>query len=119
MTDTARETLKFHIATVLEGIQHMSVDDAADLLAELADEIAEGGPDDLFNGAILDGIRWGYAAAVTVEMGGGAMLRAILPGGVGITHQWDDDDAAQPQIKAALAALNAARVTASNAGADE
>ena len=114
-----REKLKDHIEAVLEGIRHLSVDDAADLIAEIADEMAEGGPEDQFNGAILDGIRWGYAAAVQVEMGGGAMLRVILPGGVGITHQWADDDDAQPQIKAALAGLHTARVTATNAGDDE
>lgn len=113
-----REKLKDHIKAVLDGLQHLSVDDAADLIAEIADEIAEGGPEDLFNGAILDGIRWGYTAAVLVEMGGGAMLRVCLPGGIGITHQWADDDEAQPQIKAALEALHPSHVTATNAGED-
>lgn len=113
-----RKKLKDHIEAVLEGIWHLSVDDVADLIAEIADEIAEGGPDDLFNGAILDGIRWGYAAAVQVEMGGGAMLRVCLPDGIGITHQWANDDEAQPQIKAALEALHSAHVTATNAGED-
>lgn len=105
-----REQLKAHIIAVIEGIKHLDVDSAADLIAEISDEIAEGGPEDLFHGAILDGIRWGYTAAVTVEMGGGAMLRTLLPGGIAMTHQWEDDRAAQPQIKAAMAALHGARV---------
>ena len=113
-----REKLKDHIKAVLDGLQHLSVDDAADLIAEIADEIAEGGPDDMINGAILDGIRWGYTAAVQVEMGCGAMLRVCLPGGVGITHQWADDDEAQPQIKAALEALHPSHVTAQGVGED-
>lgn len=111
-----REKLKDHIEAVLEGIRHLSVDEAADLIAEIADEIAEGGPEDLFNGAIINGLRWGYAAAVQVEMGGGAMLRVCGPGGIGITYEWADYDNAQPQIKAALAGLNAARVTAQGVG---
>ena len=111
-----RGALKAHITAVLEGIRHLSVDDAADLLAEIADDLSEDRSEDMINGAILDGIRWGYTAAVTVEMGGGAMLRAILPGGCGITHQWAKEDVAQPQIRAALEGLHHARVSASNAG---
>lgn len=111
-----RGALKAHITAVIEGIRHLSVDDAADLLAEIADDLSEDRSEDLINGAILDGIRWGYTAAVTVEMGGGAMLRAILPGGCGWTHQWGDGAVAQPQIKAALECLYHPRVSASNAG---
>ena len=101
-----REKLKDHIKAVLEGIRHLSVDDAADLIAETADEIAEGGPDDLINGAILDGIRWGYTAAVQVEMGCGAMVRIIQPGGFRFTEEWADVIDAQPQIDAALNMLS-------------
>lgn len=114
-----RDQLKSHIAAVVEGLRHLDVDSAADLIAEVADELAEGGPEDLFNGAILDGIRWGYAAAVQVEMAGGAMLRVTLPGGIGITHEWANEQDAQRQIMPALASLRAARVTASNVGDDE
>ena len=116
MTNDPREKLKSNIVAVIEGLRHLDVDSAADLIAEISDEIAEGFPEDLFNGAILDGIRWGYTASVQVEMGGGAMLRAILPGGVGITHQWADEDTAAPQIKAALANLHTARVNAKGVG---
>lgn len=115
MTDP-RTTLKAAIESTIEGLKHLSVDDAADLIAEVADEIAEGGAEDLFHGAILDGIRWGYHAAVTVELGGGAMLRVILPGGIGITHEWSDDADADPQIKAALAAVMDARTMAEGVG---
>lgn len=119
METDMRDQLKSHIAAVLEGIQHLSLDDAADLLAEIADDLADDRTSDLITGAILDGIRWGYAAAVQVELAGGAMLRVMLPGGIGITHEWADEKDAAPQIKAALAALEATRVTASNVGGDD
>lgn len=114
-----RDQLKTHIAAVVEGLRYLDVDSAADLIAEVADDLAGDRDEDLFNGAILDGIRWGYAAAVQVEMGGGAMLRVTLPGGIGITHEWVHERDAKPQIKAALEGLHAVRVTASNAGDDQ
>lgn len=104
-----REQLKYHITAVLEGIRHLDVDAAADLIAEVADEIAEDSTEDMVNGAILDGLRWGYHAAVVVEMGGGALARFIMPGGVGITHEWARGADADPSIKAALAAIHDAR----------
>ena len=115
MTDP-RTILKENIENVIEGLKHLIVDDAADLIAEVADEMAEGEQEDMFHGAILDGIRWGYAAAVNVELAGGAMLRVVLPGGTGITHEWTDEAKAQPQIRAALAALEATRTTATGVG---
>lgn len=113
-----KDQLKDHIKAVLEGIRHMDVDAAADLIAEVADEVAEGGIEDAFNGAILDGIRWGYHAAVLVEIGGGAMARFLMPGGIGITHEWADDADADASIKGALAAIRDARVTAAGVGDD-
>ena len=101
------DQLKDHIKALLEGIRHLDVDRAADLMAEVADEIS--GDDDLFNGAIIDGLRWGYHAAVVVEMGGGAMLRVTLPGGIGITHEWASEADAKAQIDAALDAISLVR----------
>ena len=95
-----RNQLKDHIKAVLDGIRHLSVDDAADMIAEISDEIAEDRTQDAINGAILDGIRWGYVAAVSVEMGGGAMMRTILPGGIAMTHEWEKERDARPQIDA-------------------
>lgn len=110
-----RYILKDHIRAVVEGIKHLSVDDAADLIAEIADEERDH-EDHYYDAAILDGLRWGYAAAVVVEMGGGAMARFVMPGGVTITNEWAlDADADQP-IKAALAAIHSARVTATGVG---
>ena len=111
-----RDKLKNHIAAVIEGIRHLSVDDAADLIAEVGDEIADDRSDDLFNGAILDGLRWGYHAAVVVEMGGGAIVRFIMPRGINITHEWADDADADAAIKAALAAVQATRTVAQGVG---
>lgn len=114
-----KDKLKANIAAVVEGLRHLDVDAVADLLAEVADDLAGDRDEDLFNGAILDGIRWGYAAAVQVEMGGGAMLRVTLPGGIGITHEWANEQDARRQIKTALASLRPTLVTASNVGDDE
>lgn len=118
-----REKLKDHIRAVLGGIKHLSVDDAADLIAEVGDGIGEDHNDDAMCAAILDGLRWGYHAAVLVEMGGGALVRIIMPGGSTITNEWADDADADAPIKAALAAIhearNADRVTASGVGEDE
>ena len=104
-----RDRLKRHIIQVTEGIRHLSVDDADDLIAEIGDEIAEDRTEDAINGAILDGLRWGYVAAVAVEMGGGAMLRVIVPGGVGITHEWSSERDAKRQLDAALDAIATVR----------
>lgn len=114
-----RDQLKAHIAAVVEGLRHLDVDAVADLIAEVADDLAGDRDDDLFNGAILDGIRWGHTAALQVEMAGGAMLRVMLPGGIGITHEWANEQDAQRQINAALASLRPTLVTASNVGDDQ
>lgn len=112
------DQLKDHIKAVIEGIRHLDVDAAADLIAEVADEIAEDRTEDAFNGAILDGIRWGYHAAVVVELGGGAMARFLMPGGIQITHGWARDADADIPIRAAMAAIHDARVTAAGVGDD-
>lgn len=114
-----KDKLKANIVALVEGLRHLDVDSAADLIAEVADELAGDRDEDLFNGAILDGIRWGYAAALQVEMAGGVMLRVMLPGGIGITHEWANEQDAQRQIKAALASLRPTLVTASNVGDDQ
>ena len=111
-----REKLKDHIKSVLDGLQALDVDGAADMITEVADEIAGDRCDDLFNGAVLDGLRWGHHAAVVVEMGGGAMVRVIMPGGATITNEWENDDDADQPIKDALAAIHNARVTAAGVG---
>ena len=108
----ARDRLKYHIIATLDHLRTFTEDEAADLISEVADEIAGDRTDDMINGAILDGLRWGYAAAMTVELGGGAMLRVVMPGGVAITHEWGNADEAGHQIKAALAAIQTSRTTA-------
>ena len=125
-----REKLKDHIRAVVDGIKHLSVDDAADLIAEIADDENDCLPPALFqrgeammNAAILDGLRWGYAAAVYVEMAGGAMVRFIMPGGSTITNEWEEEADADQPIKDALAAIHEARsadrATAAGVGEDE
>jgi len=118
-----REKLKDHIRAVVEGIKHLSVDDAADLIAEIADDENDCRGEAMMNAAILDGLRWGYAAAVYVEMAGGAMVRFIMPGGSTITNEWEEEADADQPIKDALAAIHAARsadrATAAGVGEDE
>jgi len=115
MTDP-REILKTNIGLVIEALNHLDVDASADLIAEVADEMAGDEQDDMINGAILDGLRWGYAAAVQVELAGGAMVRVILPGGIGITYQWDHENEARDEIKAICALIVSARTTAKAVG---
>lgn len=98
--------LKRQIRAVLTGIKHLSVDEADDVIMAVCDE---SDPGDFMDAAILDGLRWGYRAAVTVELAGGALLRAIMPGGVAITHEWAVAADAEPKIEAAFAALDPAR----------
>lgn len=108
------QDLKEHIKAVVDGIRDMRVDDAADMLAEIGDEMSVGDKtDDMIVGAILDGIRWGYEAAVVVESCGGALARFIMPGGCGVTMHWSDSKKADPAIKAAIAAITDARSGAS------
>ncbi len=118
-----REKLKDHIRAVVEGIKHLSVDDAADLIAEIADDEKDCRGEAMMNAAILDGLRWGYAAAVYVEMAGGAMVRFIMPGGSTITNEWAKEADADQPIKDALAAIHEARsadrATAAGVGEDE
>ena len=52
-------------------------------------------------------------------MGGGAMLRVCLPGGVAITHEWASNADAEDQIKAALVAIQSNRATAQNVGDED
>ena len=77
-----RDQLKSHITAALEGIRHLSVDDAADLIAEVADDLAGDRTEDMFNGAILDGIRWGYAAAHLPDDNIAAEVRASIVAGM-------------------------------------
>lgn len=114
-----REKLKDHIRAALEGIKHLSVDDASDLIAEIAADEKDCRGEAMMNAAILDGLHWGYAAAVYVEMAGGAMARFIMPGGINITHEWVKEADADQPIKDALAAIHHASVTASGVGEDE
>lgn len=108
-----RDKLKNHIAAVVEGIRHLSVDEADDLIADIGDQLAC--EEDVIADAILDGLRWGYRAAVTVDLAGGAMVRVIMPD-MRITHEWDSARDAEPQIKARLEAIIADRNIADGAG---
>ena len=111
------DRLKAAIETIIDESQRLGVEGFEHALDAVADEIATGErDDDLFQESVIDGIRWGAHAAVTVELGGGAMLRVILPDGARITHEWASHADADPSIKAALAAVMAERTTAGGAG---
>jgi len=62
-----------------------AIDAASDILSESFD-----GLDAMVAESILDGLRWGFRAAATIELGGGTLIRIRAPGGVAITHEWLD-----------------------------
>lgn len=107
MTDDVKDTtMKDTVKKLVDEIRNRSIDEVEDALTMIADAMATGDKtDDLQADAIIDGIRWGSRAAVVVEMGGGAMLRAIRPNGARITHEWSDEHAADGAIKSALEAI--------------
>jgi hypothetical protein len=74
--------------------------------------------DDLYADSVIDGIRFGARAAVSVELAGGAMVRFIMPRGERITSEWAIHADAEDQIKAALAAIYAERTVAQGVGDD-
>lgn len=84
--------LSIRIASLCQAIMaadhediETSIDAALDMLSEGHDR-----SDTLVAESILDGLRWGFRAAATVELGGGTMVRIRVPGGAGITHEWLD-----------------------------
>lgn len=86
MTDL---TLTDMIVQMIETIRDMDATDVQDAISEAGDLLRSGDrSDDLWTGAVIDGLRWGHRAAGCVEMGGSTLLRMIEPGGVRITHEW-------------------------------
>lgn len=82
-------TLSDAIRALVEYARDMEVDAFEDVISAASDDLASGGRTyDRFTDSVLDGIRWGMRAAVTVELDGGTILRVRSPGGVGITHEW-------------------------------
>ena len=98
------------IRTIIDETQRIGIEAFEDDLSAIGDDLSTGErDDDLYAESVIDGIRWGARAAVSVELAGGAMLRAVLPDGKRITHEWAHHTDADPLIKAALAAVTAAR----------
>lgn len=98
-------TLKDAILTVIDESQRLDMDAFEDEMMFIEDELSCGERgDDLYLGAVIDGIRYGVRAAVMVELGGGAMLRSITPGGARITHEWGDARQADAAMTAAMVA---------------
>lgn len=113
MSDKLRQAIE----TVIDESQRLGVEAFEDALMMIEDDMTIGErSDDAYTSAVIDGVRWGARAAVTVDLCGGAMMRVVMPEGARITHEWADHNAADPQIKAALAAVMDARVTAQGVG---
>ena len=112
------ERLKAHLRAAVLGLRDMRVDAVEDLLAELADDLSDDDAHRELNDAIIEGIRWARRAASTTVIRGGAVLQYIGPRGERITHEWGREADAQPQIKAALAAVHAGRTVAQGVGDD-
>lgn len=108
-----RESLQ----TLIDELTEMEVDASSDMLSQLCDDMMTGDrSDDARIETIIDGIRWAFRASVTVDLAGGALLQAVLPDGVRITHEWADARTAEPALNAAFAAIAAARRNRSDAG---
>lgn len=82
-------TLSYAIRALVDYARDMEIDDFEDAISAASDDLETGEKTyDRFTDSVLDGIRWGLRAAVTVELDGGTILRVRKPGGVGITHEW-------------------------------
>lgn len=90
-----------------EDVEH-ALNAAADRLLENSDR-----SDHAVIESIIDGIRWGFNAAATVELGGGTMIRLRAPGGVCITHEWLDapSDAQKALIRQSVESAIEGRVS--------
>lgn len=105
------------IRAIIDEIQRLGIEDFENALVAIGDDIETGErDDDLFADAVIDGIRFGARAAVSVELAGGAMVRFIMPQGERITSEWAIHADAEDQIKAALAAMYAERTSAEGVG---
>lgn len=105
------------IRAIIDEAQRLSVDDFEAAINAASDDLQTGErDDDLYIESVLDGIRFGARAAVSVELAGGAMVRFVMPGGERITSEWAKHADAESQIKAALAAMHAERTIASGVG---
>jgi len=90
MTTTA--ILKSQIIALchaLEDSVHETVEAAIDQASDDLTHNSDQG-ERLWRESVLDGLRWGYRAAASVEMAGSTILRIREPGGVAITHEWGD-----------------------------
>ena len=98
------------VQTIIDEAQRIGIEAFGDDLSAIGDDLSTGErAADLYVESVIDGIRWGARASVSVELAGGAMLRVVLPNGKRITHEWTRHTDADPLIKAALAAVTAAR----------
>ena len=101
------DSMKTAIETIIEESRRLGVEGFEDALNAVGDELACGEKGDgLYLESVIDGVRWGARAAVSVELGGGALVRVALPDGVRITHEWADRHEADGQINRVMAALH-------------
>ena len=70
-------------------LQHCEVEKALDRSLDQMLDVVETSEHAVLE-SIIDGLRWGFFAAATVELGGGTMIRLRAPRGVTITHEWLD-----------------------------
>lgn len=82
------ENIKTLCGSMLE-LQHSEVEKALDRSLDQMLDAADTSEHAVLE-SIIDGLRWGFYAAATVELGGGTMIRLRAPRGVAITHEWLD-----------------------------
>jgi hypothetical protein len=100
------QNLKDQIKTVVNNIKRMKVNDVDALLTDLSEEMStEDSLDARISESILDGLRWGYTAAIDVEMVGGTLVRFISPGGERVTMKWYGDETTNKAIRATMEAI--------------
>lgn len=104
MTETVTD-ITAAIVALVAALRDATVAEVEDAVDTASDRLSTGDrTDDLAVEAILDGVRYGHRAAVTVERRGGMMVRIIDHGGVRLTHELGrpGDDVARAAIRRAV-----------------
>lgn len=91
------------IRTIIDEAQRLHGDDFEAAIDAVNDELTTGErDDDLYTESVVDGIRWGVRAAVTVDLGQSTLLRICTADGVRISHEWDRSQPMSEEARAMI-----------------